>query len=61
MNNKKFGLKKASQIRNLADFTKDELDELKAVQCEVSMEGCKETVNDDLKGEKLECIVVALP
>jgi hypothetical protein len=35
---KKFGLKKASQIRNVAEFTEQEIKELKAIQCEVNEE-----------------------
>jgi hypothetical protein len=32
MNSKKFGLKKFNQIRDLSEFSKDELDEIKAIQ-----------------------------
>jgi hypothetical protein len=49
--NKKFGLKKSTQIRDLSQFTKEELDEINKVKKDDSVDESKEEIEkfDDKK------------
>jgi hypothetical protein len=51
---KKFGLKKASQIRNLSEFTKEELDEINNVKKDDSIEGDKDVMGNFQEKKNLE-------
>jgi hypothetical protein len=57
--NKKFGLKRATQVRDLAEFTQNELDEINSVQREVDMEDGDSKSKEDflINKEKNELIV----
>ena len=48
---KKFGLKKASQIRDLSEFTKEELADINSVQQDVNILENKESIIEEEKKE----------
>jgi hypothetical protein len=55
--NKKFGLKKASQMRDLSEFTKDELDAINSIKSEVVEGDNKESFHNSQLDENNELIV----